>query len=70
MSEPIKYIEIERADAWLDYNVSFINISTRQFINLRRKNLSITRIYWVLCRLRIWHDELYNAKTPILIFLN
>jgi hypothetical protein len=68
----IDYIEPERFDAYLDYDVSFIPIigTIKDFYRLRKANLEITNIYWIPCRLRIWHNELYNPKTPILIFKN
>jgi hypothetical protein len=68
----IKYIEIERFDAWLDYDISFVSEigSMTDFIRLRRANLKTTFIYWIPCRLKIWHNEIYNPKTPILIFKN
>ena len=73
MHERIDYIEIEHTDAYLDYNISFIHDlykSVSDFMNIRRANLQVTDIVWIYCRLRIWHNELYNAKTPILLFLN
>jgi len=69
----IEYIDIERFDAYLDWNISFIHDLYKlvpNFMNIRRANLQVTDIVWIHCRLRIWHNELYNAKTPILIFLN
>ena len=74
MSEPIKYIEIERTDAYLDHNVSFLPLyaGARQFMKIRRLNLKTTSIIWITCRLRINSNfgELYNPKTPILIWFN
>lgn len=69
----MKHIDIERTDAWLDHDVSFIEMygSHREFMALRRTNLSVTSMVWIPCRLRMTDfDELYNPKTPILIWLN
>lgn len=71
--ERIEYINIERTDAYLDHNISFVDDlynGARNFVSLRRNNLKTTDIIWITCRLRVWHNELYNSKTPILIFLN
>ena len=70
----IEYIEIESFDAWLDHDISFMALygTARDFLALRRANLKTTHIFWIKCRLRInsHFGELYNPKTPILIWMN
>ena len=72
MTTSINHINIDSCDAWLDYNVSFVSLygGIKSLIRMRIANKKVTEMIWINCRLKIQFDELYNPKTPILIWIN
>ena len=51
-------------------NVRFIDFSIKELSILRRLNIKITNMMWITKETIVTEQEVYNPKTPILIWLN
>jgi hypothetical protein len=63
------YYTIDIKDCSLTPNVKTV----KEFMNLRRANLKITNVFWLVTGVEIdpmYLDCTYHFHTPVLIFLN
>ena len=60
-------MEVKYENSFLDNKVSF---RFDGWLQIRRDNLSTTRIIWLKNKRMMFDNGIYNSKTPIMIFLN